>query len=159
MKRILAAAAIAALAAAPTAAFAASYYALSIDKKTLVMTDLKLPRLTNGLGEAYAIVINRAPVKAKKKVVHYSINKLEFDCAKAKARQAYTAAYNDTGDFVSSDVNPKGWAKMKPASNEQTLSNLACLGVKPSGGFPIGDQLLRKVMQDYRTGAYDRFIH
>jgi hypothetical protein len=145
---------------APGAAVAANYVSLSIDRKTLAVTDIRTPRQIGTQAQTFEVVIYRELTKVPKGKIKasYTISEIDFDCTTGKTKRAYAAHYGPGGEFVASDVAQKPWAKVKPGSTEEALANLGCHGVKPAG-FVLGDVLLRKVMADYRAGGYDRFIH
>ena len=151
--------AIALIAAAPTAALAASYISLSVDKSALSMTDLRSPRQTGDKAETYEVLIYRAPVKAKKGMADYVINRVNFDCTRHKVSRFYSASYSSNGDIVGAEPTPKPWSKIIPGSKEEALSTLGCHGLPPKTGIPFGDVRVGQVMAKYRAGAYDRFIH
>lgn len=150
------------LAAAPTAALAASYMALSIDRTALVMTDLRAPRQIGGLAQTFELVVYRTPTKAtgkpRGKTADYLIIEIDFDCAKGRQQQQYSAAYDAGGGFLSSDLKKPSWSKVAPNTKEDALRNLGCQAAKPQIGFPLGDVRVGKVLADYRAGLYDRYI-
>lgn len=146
---------------APGAAMAANYVSLSIDRKTLAVTDIRSPRQVGTQAKTFEVVIYRELTKVPRGKVKasYTITEVDFDCATGKTKRAYAAHYGPDGQFVAADVAVKPWAKVKSGSPEEALANLGCHGAKPTGGFVLGDVLLRKVMSEYRAGAYDRYIH
>ena len=161
-KLAVAAAAVTTMAAAPTAALAASYFVLAVDRQTLVMTDLRSPRLTDGRAQTFEVVIFRTQTKVvgkpAGKTAEYLIVQTNFDCAKDKLQQQYSAAYDAAGLFQSSDLKPRPWTPVKPDTKEAALKALGCSAAKPQAGFPLGDVRVGKVMADYRAGHYDRYI-
>jgi len=163
MRGIAVAAAAMVMAAAPTAALAASYFVLTVDKTSLTMTDLRSPRLIKDGAQIFEVVIYRTPTKGPGKPAgkkaDYLIVQTNFDCAKDKLQRQYTAAYDAGGGFLSSDIKPGSWTKVKPDTKDATLKALGCSAAKPQAGFPLGDVRVGKVMTDYRAGVYDRYIH
>ncbi len=151
------------LTAAPTVALAASYYVLKVDRTVLSMTDLQSPRLTGAIAQIFEVVILRTPTKVPGvpagKTAEYQIVQTNFDCARDKLQQQYSAAYDAGGVFQSSDLKVRPWSAIKPDSREAMLKALGCSGAKPQGGVPLGDVRVGKVMADYRAGRYDRYIH
>jgi len=150
------------MATAPSAAQAASYFALSIDKASLTMTDLRSPRLTNGTAQIFEVVIFRAAMKGPSKPAgkkgDYLIVQTIFDCAKDRLQRQYSAAYGAGGNFLSSDIKPGPWITVKAGGKDAALKALGCSGSKPQAGFPLGDVRVGKVIADYRAGLYDRQI-
>jgi len=150
------------MAAAPTAALAASYVVLTIDRKAMVMTDLRSPRLTKGMAQIFEVVILRTPTKVAGvpagKTADYQIVQTNVDCAKNKLQQQYSAAYNPAGVFQSSDLKARPWTAVKPNSPNAALKALGCAGANPQAVVSLGDVRVGKVMADYRAGLYDRYI-
>jgi len=143
----------------PGAALAANYWMLGIDRTSLSVTDLRSPRNMGGVGTAFEIVINRQSVKIAKGQDDYTINRFDFNCAKGLVSRIYTAQYNMGGVFQASNIKPTLWTAIKPGAKAETLRYLSCAGAAPKTGAPLGDLVVHEMMNRYRAGAYDHFIH